>query len=115
MADAKEGGWKIWLVVALVVIAAGVYFYQSRNTVKSQLGNKLMYVCVETGEVFTFDRGKTRIPPLENPKTGRRTLIACSKKDGKLYVSSRDRVLLKELAGLNKVIDPETLQVRTSP
>lgn len=115
MESLKANAGKLSLVAVLLVAAIVFLFFRSSRSVENQIGDTLIYVCIETGEIFTFPRGSTRVPPLENPKTGRRTLIAGYKRDGKLFVRSRSRALIKELAELNKVVDIETLQVRMSP
>jgi hypothetical protein len=111
----KENAGKLGLVVVLLGVTIGLYFFSVGRSVESRIGDTLTYVCVETGETFTFPRGKVRIPPVENPKTGRRTLLACYERDGKLFVRGRERALLGELGVLNKVVDTETLQVTLPP
>jgi hypothetical protein len=111
----KANAGKLGLAAVLLVAAIGLYFFWVGRSVESRIGDTLTYVCVETGETFTFPRAKARIPPLENPKTGRRTLLACYERDGKLFVRSRERALLGQLGTLNKVVDTETLQVTLPP
>ena len=74
-------------------------------------------VCVATGETFWLKRAP-RIPPVENPNTGQKTLLPCYKKqDGKLYVDSRYRGLIKQFEKdeVSQYVDPRTLLVRESP
>ena len=115
MESLKANAGKISLIAVLLLAAIGLYIFLRGRSVESRIGRSLTYVCAETGKTFEFSRGKTRAPPLENPKTGRRTLVACYERDGQLYISTRHRALVRDLAGLNKFIDPETLQVRESP
>lgn len=115
METLKANAGKLTVVVVLLAAALGYYLIWGGRSVKDQIGTTLTYVCAETGETFKFSRGKTRLPPLENPKTGRRTLVACYERDGQLYISGRDRALVRELGELNKLIDLKTLQVRASP
>ena len=111
----KKNAGKLGLVVVLLGAAIALYFFSAGRSVESQIGDTLTYVCIETGETFAFARGKTRVPPLENPKTGRRTLLACYERDGKLFVRGRGRALIAELGELNRLVDTETLQVNLPP
>ncbi|MFO0837804.1 MAG: hypothetical protein U1D55_04705 [Phycisphaerae bacterium] len=108
----KNAG-KISLAVAILALAAGVFWWQSRSG-EPRLEGKITYVCVATGKKFTFERGKTRILPLENPETKQRTLLPCGQEDGVWRVSSRCAQLVRDLGDQNKFVDPESLVVKSS-
>ena len=76
------------------------------------------YRAMLVSETFWFERGRSKILPAANPKSGAKTLMPCHKSDdGKLYVSSRCRSLVRRLKedGVNLVVDPETLVVLDNP
>jgi len=109
----KANAGKLSLVAVLVLAAVGFYFLLGSRA-PSRAG-KVQFVCVATGKTFWFERGKSKILPLVNPKSGEKTLVPCHKSDdGKLYVSSRCRSLVWRLKedGINQYVDPETLLVR---
>lgn len=104
---------KIAAVVVLLAAAGGVYWFNGRS--QGPISGDLTMVCVETGEVFHMSRGKTRVEPVANPKTGRNTLIGCTVESGKIRVSPRARPLLENmLKDINKVVNVNTLEVDTS-
>ncbi|MCB9849106.1 MAG: hypothetical protein H6817_00205 [Phycisphaerales bacterium] len=74
-------------------------------------------VCVATGEVFTLDVDEVGMVPARNPKTGERTLVPCVRDDdGTLHVAERYAgALTGELAEVNRVVDVDTLRVRSGP
>lgn len=112
----KANAGKLGLVAALLVAAIGVYLLAGSRG-PSRKG-KVQFVCVASGETFWVARGKSKILPLANPKSGAKTLLPCHKSDdGELYVSSRCRSLVKQLKedGINQYVDPQTLLVRQSP
>lgn len=73
----------------------------------------MMFVCVETGELFSMTR-KPRILPAINPETGRITLLPCTlNRDGKIKVGARNIDVLRDLERqqLNKCVNMKTLEV----
>lgn len=112
----KKHGLMLGLIVALAGVG-GYSIYRAAAGPKDDFSNKVRYVCIETGKVFSFPRGETRIPPLVNPDTKRATLLPCTVTDDAVSVSDRYRGALREpeLAALNKVVDLETMKVRAKP
>jgi len=108
---------KIAVVVLLLVVAVGVYFYFGRDT--GPLPDSVKFVCVATGKVYNLSRDQVpSILPATNPSTGEKTLIPAHEENGKLYASERYGPGLladPELAKVNKYVDPQTLEVRNSP
>ncbi len=107
---------KLILVVALLAGAVGIYVYVGRSP--EPLGG-VRFVCVETGKTVWLDQGDIpSILPATNPRTGRRTLIPATERDGKIYASERyawGLLAEPEIAEVNKYVDPETLEVLDSP
>jgi hypothetical protein len=105
------------LGVVVVLLAAAIVFLSFRGGGKPSRSAKSQFVCVATGETFWLKR-KPRIPPVENPDTGQRTLVPCHEnEDGTTSVSSRVRSVVTQLdrEGVNKYVDPETLTIRATP
>ncbi len=104
---------KLIIVGVCLVAAAAVYAIRGGGEKKVR-PDKIPFVCVETGKIYWFKRGRTFILPVENPDTGRRTLVPAEEKDGQWYASRRHAAAVAELTkqGLNKVVDPKTLRVR---
>jgi hypothetical protein len=100
---------KIGLSVALLLAAGGIYYFWARE--KPPLPDGIRFVCVETGEYFTFSRNN--LPPaypVPNPKTKKATLLPVytDEQDGKIYVSARAASVLDQLKQENKHVDPRT-------
>ena len=108
---------KIAVVVLLLIVAVGTYFYFGRSS--GPLPDTVKFVCVATGKVYNLSRDKVpSILPATNPSTGEKTLIPAVEENGKVYASERYAPGLladPELAKVNKYVDPKTLEVRTSP
>ena len=104
---------KLIIAIVCLVAAGGLYLIRGGGEKKLR-PDKLPFVCVETGKIYWIKRGRTLILPLENPDTGRRTLMPVVQKDGQWYVVRRHAGALTDLTeqGLNKVVDPDTLLVR---
>lgn len=104
---------KAILAAVLLVLAGGWLWYQSRDA--NALPSRLTLVCVATGKTFTLDRSKVGMLPARNPETGEHTLLICHQRDGKWYVTDRARQTLESLAGVNRWVDPQSLEVRPPP
>ncbi|MCK4341014.1 MAG: hypothetical protein KAY37_04745 [Phycisphaerae bacterium] len=115
----KSNRAKIILVVALFVVAFGVYWFWGRSPDPLSSTGKFKYVCVATGKVFTFSRKDIpNVLPGENPDTHEYTLLPVDEREGKLYVIGRYAGLLDDpdyLAEVNKYVHAETLEVLNSP
>ncbi|MBU0641179.1 MAG: hypothetical protein KKB50_20155 [Planctomycetes bacterium] len=102
------------IAVGVVVVLALVFLvYRLRGN--SPLPSSANFVCVATGKMFSIDRDDIRQVPLTNPDSGERTLVPCYERDGKLYVRSHYRGAVQRLSDVNQYVDPESLEVRTSP
>lgn len=104
------------LAVGLLVVAGAIYWYAGRAT--SPLTGSVRYVCMATGEQFTFSRDKLpNTTPGANPKTGELTLVPVGEVDGKLIVSGPGVWALKDprFAEVNRYVDPDTLEVLAAP
>ncbi len=111
----KNNAGKIALGIILLAAAAAIFAFQGRD--KPARSDKVLYVCVETGKTFQFERGPA-VLPRQNPETGRNTLLPCSRHDdGTLVIGSRLRATVEELdkQGLNKFVDLKTLEVKKTP
>ncbi len=70
------GGYRLWLSLALLLIAgrllfpafSGVRLLQSQNDERQEV----IYVCSETGAAFSL---RSKVSPEKNPETGRLTLL----------------------------------------
>jgi len=113
----KANPGRIALAVGLLSVLAVVFAVLQGGEQPSR-PDKVRFVCVATGKTFWLERGAEKILPRKNPQTGQQTLLPCHEgEDGRLYVSSRCRSLVKELAkeSVNQYVDPETLLVRSNP
>jgi hypothetical protein len=99
------------LVLALLG-AAGVMTY--RNWPPRGLSTDIAYVCVATGEVFEIPRNDVGYLPFENPKSGQETLVPVQRKDGHWVISEHYRKLISSLGEVNKYVDPNSLEIRSS-
>lgn len=107
---------KLILVALLLVVAVGLYFYFGREP--STVPDTVKFVCVETGKLYTLNRDDVpSLLPAVNPDTQAKTLIPVYEENGKLYISGRRAGLLSmpDVAKVNKYVDPDTLEVLTSP
>jgi hypothetical protein len=96
--------------VVVVLVVAGVFFYRSWAG-GSVVNPDINFVCVATGQTFSIDRDKIHSIPLKNPETGEATLVPCVKRDGKLYMDSHYRGVLKNLKEVNRYVDEKTLEI----
>jgi hypothetical protein len=113
----NSGQKKLIVAVVLLIVAVGIYFYFGRDS--GPQPNTVKFVCVATGKVYNLSWDE--IPsflPARNPSTGENTLIPVVEEDGKLYASEPHAYRLLQdpnLAKVNKYVDPQTLEVRSSP
>lgn len=112
----KLGSKQIALFVfALCALGAAGYMAFRPDPSQPQIPADLDFVCVQSGERFTFPR-EASIIPMKHPTTGERTLVPCTKNEaGKLVVFSRYREAVTNLAEKNKYVDLVTLEVREAP
>lgn len=101
---------KLSVAAVLLAAAGGIYYMFGRDG--GGLSDDINFVCVETGQTFVLDRDAINTVPMPNPKTGRATLLPCSKRDGKLRVDAHYRQVLKEMPGEKTHVDLNTLEVR---
>ncbi len=108
---------KVLALIVLVAVAGLLYAYWGCE--HSPLPGGVMYVCVETGETFRFDReSMPSLLPAPNKKTGRATLMPAEERGGKRFLIERYAEMLrdkennKELCEVNKYVDVSTLEVR---
>ncbi len=105
---------KIILAVSLLVLAGGVFFWQSGFGKPRPYKEPLQYVDVTTGKLYEIPRGRgINVLPAKNPETGEATLVPCylNEDDGQWYVSRRKLGVVKELKDINKVVDLNSLRV----
>jgi hypothetical protein len=77
----QRGSVKPWqigvFVVAIGAIVFGVYTFMSAN--KSVVVDELLYVDVQTGDLFSYRISKSAIVPATNPDTGNASLVPVEK------------------------------------
>jgi hypothetical protein len=102
----------------VLLVGAGVVYWRFGQT-SSVLPDHVSYVCVATGKVFRFSQATLpNSMPGRNPETGQSTLLPLTPgASAKLSVDEHYAALLEdpELAEVNKYVDPDTLEVRTTP
>lgn len=77
------------------------------------VADSVRMVCVQSGKVFTIDREDINMFPMTNPKTGNRTLVPITDRNGHEYVPKRFAELITDqLKDVNEYIDPKTLEVK---
>ncbi len=106
---------KLILAGVMLVIAIGLFLFQARGA--AELTNTINFVCVATGELYELGRGEVKGLglPAVNPDTGQATLLPYAEKDGRRFITRRKARFLKQLADVNKYVDPKTLEVRAAP
>lgn len=104
---------KLILAGVVLVIAIGLFLFQARGG--AELTDTINFVCVATGELYELDRGEIGGLPAVNPDTGQATLLPYAEKDGRRFITRRKARFLKQLADVNKYVDPKTLEVRAAP
>lgn len=99
----------LFVAVLAVVCAVRAAFHDPYG-----LNGKSLYVCVESGRLFSLSTDEAGMVPARNPQTGDYTLLPCARtRDGRLRVGERYRpVLVEQLADTNRRVDPATLTVR---
>jgi hypothetical protein len=114
--SAKSNAGKLSIIAVLFAAAVALLVWTGGR--QPSRSGEIRLICVATGETFWIDRGKTLMLPLENERTGQRTLLPCYEgEDGQLHVSESARRALARLdeQDLNHFVDLETLAVRKSP
>lgn len=105
---------KLSLAVVLIIGAGGLFIWQFVGS--GAIADDVNFICVATGKTFSIDRDDIKSLPVENPKTGERTLLPCCSRDGVLYVDARySRLLFDKLKEKNRYVDTESLAVQTAP
>ena len=104
---------KLILAGVILLIAIGLFLFQARGG--AELTDTINFVCVATGELYELDRGEIGGLPAVNPDTGQATLLPYAEKDGRRFITRRKARFLKQLADVNKYVDPKTLEVRAAP
>ena len=111
MADRRT---TIRVSLSLAALAVAGYLL---STVRSSDGvpSRFPFVCVETGEVFMLSIEETGTNPAKNPRTARRTLVLCERRDDGTYAVAKDDAWLitEELKDVNAFVDPVTLEIKT--
>ncbi|GIK16382.1 MAG: hypothetical protein L6Q93_03315 [Phycisphaerae bacterium] len=107
----------VLLGLGLVALMVSGYLVFRSDPSQPRLPGEVDFVCVKSGERFVLDRKapECKVIPARNPKTSERTLIPCSLKDGKWIVIDHYRSAVTNLAGENRYVDPETLEIRNVP
>lgn len=102
------------LIIGVLVVLLGVVGFRACNQ-QDVLSDRISMVCVETGERREVAREEIRTLPVENPSTGRKTMIPYVDHGGRVFVENRFRELLESLKEQNHYVDPETLEVKDEP
>lgn len=100
---------KAVLVVILLVVAAGIAYWQW--PFGRSLPEQVNFVCVATGATFSLSRDNVRRIPAANPETGEYTLLPCVDEGGVLRVDGHYYEAVLGLADQNRYVDPNTLVV----
>lgn len=103
------------LLAVVFLVAAAVILIGYVRRQSGPLANSVEFVCVQTGQTFSLARDKIIQVPAKNPKTGELTLLPCHEENGVKYILSRYRGELEDLGDKNRVVDGETLAIRTTP
>lgn len=102
---------KLVAAIMLLVVAAGVFFYMTRDP--AALPNRFNFICVETGETFNIAKSDLRSIPARNPKTEKYTLLPVMEEDGRMIIDEHYRgSVVGDLKEINKFVDPKTLEVK---
>jgi len=105
--------WKAIVAVVLLLGAAGIWWFYNHGS--TGMPDRVRYVDMETGEPVWIRLSQTpNEMPGENPKTGKRTLLPVTERDGRLYADPHYAVSAlrnSEVAKLNKHIDPTTMEL----
>jgi len=108
---------KLILAAVCLGLAVGVYWGFVRRP--DPLPGSIRLVCVATGEKFSIaSRNLPSMFPAKNPKTGEFTLLPVGDEGGRIVVSSRYRDYIRDpnwLGKVNRYVDPNTLEVLSSP
>ncbi len=102
------------IFAVVLLLGAGLLVFRQYSASSGPLENRLLFVCVATGDTFTLDREDVVMIPAKNPNTDELTLLPATREDGELRVHARYRGSLQRLREKNEYVDPETLVVRQS-
>jgi len=100
------------VLVALVVLAAGVALYRSLSG-HAPLGKEIRFFCVATGRIYWVDRQEIDSLPVRNPETGELSLLPCIEGEDGLSIDPHYRGLVEELGEMNRYVNVATLAVST--
>ncbi len=104
---------KLTLALGLFALAAALVY--TNRPGPSPMPNRVRFVCVETGQLFTFSQYELpSVLPARHPTTKRRTLLPIVARATELQLNPRYADLLRtsELRGVNHYVNPDTLAVR---
>jgi hypothetical protein len=104
---------KLFAAVVMIAAAVGIFFFQGGGGPEDR---RVTFVCVETGDFYTYKvaKAQTEGVPLENPDTGKRTVLPVVEKEGMLVIDAHWAPLLHDsLREANQVVDPKTLEVKS--
>ncbi|MCL4743660.1 MAG: hypothetical protein KJZ54_15805 [Phycisphaerales bacterium] len=109
--------WHIVLFVAAIA-ALGLTAWRTffRDTPQRRLSNSIMFVDVESGQLFEFAVGgrKAVMPPERHPETNKIALVPVYKEDGKWLVPTRYKETLDQVEVENRAVDRASLEVRVA-
>ncbi|HRQ72882.1 MAG TPA: hypothetical protein PLU35_07635 [Phycisphaerales bacterium] len=113
----KVKAWQIALFVAAFA-ALGVTTWRAlfRDSPQRRLSNSIMFVDVESGQLFEFEVGgrKAVMPPERHPQSNKIALVPVYKEDGKWLVPPRYRDTLTQVEVENRSVDPSSLEVQVA-
>jgi hypothetical protein len=100
------------VVVGLGTLGAVIGWLIGRPS--ADIPNRFRFVCVASGETFDLTVEEAAMIPARHPETGQYTLILCTRgEDGAWRAAEETRGILEDqLAGVNRWVDPRTLQIR---
>ncbi len=103
------------LIIAVVALLLAGYLFTRNDSPYPQIPDRFDYICVSTGDLFNLSNDEAAMIPARHPQTRKRTLIPCTRNaDGSISIEEDFRVLLDgDLSDDNKVVDMETLRVKT--
>lgn len=108
METGKLKPWQIAVfVVAFGAIAFGAYSILTANKVK--IRDEILFVDVQTGELFDYKIRKSAVIPAKNPDTGNASLLPVDEEaDGTLRIRERYLNVLDIIPVAPDAVDPQT-------